>query len=201
MKPEERIQLLAEQASKALVLPEKEVRNPDLEREQRELQRLEDAAAIEAFKQKPQSVGEILRANIGLCRKALDPRVLLEAKDIGLSDVEMEKKLERMQRWAEAVLEKREGESFEQRHIRLRSLMDELFDQIRTTGCECAGKGWVLTIGDMRLKRDKVVRNVEHYRTCDCAKGEAKLEEIARMGKQRNIRRGKKNSTDEVVPF
>lgn len=197
MNPEERRQLLEERTTRVV----RAAPDPEEARERREQRMREDAAVIEAFRQRPQSVGDVLRSNIALCRKIIDPRVLLEAADVGLGEAELEQMRERMGRWVEAVLEKIDGETHERRRNRLRELMDRMFQPRRIVGCECAGTGWIFGIGDMRLSNGKVKSGVEHYRTCGCARGKAKQVEVEKMGWQKSVRgRGKKDS-DEVVPF
>lgn len=205
MTPEERQQLLGERTpvTEVLVFPKKEAPDPEVERERREQQRLEDIAAIEAFRQKPQSVGDILRSNIDLSRKMLDPRVFLEAANIGLNDAELEQMRIRMQRWADAVMLRPDGETYLQRKLRLQILHRELYSEKPRPGCGCDGKGWMFTAGTMHLADDGVERDAEFYRLCCCDRGLAKLDEVRAMGKPKNAARGrgKKSDKSEAVPF
>lgn len=205
MNPEERRQLLEERAKTAelLAMPEPEAPDPEVERERRERQRLEDIATVEAFRQKPQSVGDILQSNIDVCRRALDPKVLLEAAEVGLDDAEIEQMRARMKRWADAVTERPEGETYRQRKVRLQALSDELHKMRARSGCGCDGKGWLYTTGTMDLDDDRIEPNAEFYRLCGCDRGIAKLDEVRAMGKPRNVARGQGKKTDkgEVIPF
>ena len=202
MNSDERQQLLEERTGRADVLsfPAKEAPDPEVERERREKQRLEDIAAVEAFRQKPQSVKDILRANIDMCRKALDPRVLLEAAEIGLSDAELDQKRERMQRWTDAVMLKPDGETYDQRKLRLQTLFDELYKKSPRLGCGCDGKGWLYTIGTMHVADDEIKRDAEFYRLCVCDRGLSKLDEVWAMGKPKNAARGHEKKADRSDP-
>ena len=205
MTPEERRELLGEKTAGAEVLtfPKKEAPDPEVDKERRERQRLEDIAAVEAFRKKPQSVGEILRANIDMCRKALDPRVLLEAVEIGLSDAELDQKRERMHRWTDAVMLEPDGETYDQRKLRLQTLHDELYKEKPRPGCGCDGNGWLYTTGTMHIADDQIERDAEFYRLCVCDRGLSKLDEVRAMGKPKNAARGqvKKADRSDPTPF
>lgn len=206
MNPEERRQLLEERTKTAELLSFSGREEPDseVEREKRERQRLEDIAAVEAFRQKPQSVGDILKTNIDICRQALDPRVLLEAAEIGMSDSELEQMRTRMKRWTDAVMLRPDDETHKERKKRLQVLSDELCKMRPRPGCGCDGKGWLLTFGTMHVEDGGVERDAEFYRLCCCDRGLAKLDEVKNMGKPRNEARGRGRKPDdkaEPVPF
>ncbi len=207
MTPEERQELLdtGNDGAKMLDFPKmdtpQEVK-PEVEPET-DSQEQDITAPVVAFKEGLTSIREILRSNIGICRKIYDPRVMLEAAEIGMGNDELEEMKERMQIWTDAVLETRDGETYDQRRLRLRLLYGELYRGRDSSGCQCKGTGLVFTVGDIWLSDDKVTRNVEHYLTCECTKGEAKRIAIANMGKPKNVThgQGKRPNDSDGVSF
>lgn len=210
MTPEDRKQLLEEQGrlldfhggdKPTGKPPVSEVTEEEWAR--KEKKRQDEDAALLALRNKPQSVGQVLAENVAICRKALDQRVILGAAEIGMDNAETEQMKVRMKRWAEAVTLKPDGETHEQRKLRLQTLHRELYSEKSRPGCGCDGKGWRFTAGTMHLKDDRIERDAEFYRLCECDRGIAKLDEVKHMGKPRNAVRGRGKKADkaDAVPF
>lgn len=147
----------------------------------------EDEQVARAFRKKMVPVDAVL-SNVGIIRRSLDPRVLLEAQDVGCPPDELEQMKARMKRWAGAVVSRPEGESGEQRRVRLRNLMAELHPD-DPTGCGCHRTGLRYRRGDITRKHI-TMRDVVYVEPCSCDLGQAKAEGIKEMGGRR--RRGRK---------
>lgn len=204
MTPEERAELLAEHKREAAkqrlederldaVAAEAIIERDKLANGQTPEEREDWRAEKRAEWDKPVKVKNVILENMNLLRKVLDPRVILEAQDLGCGPDELERMKERMQTWADAVAEKREGESKIQRDIRLRELGASLF-VTTDTGCGCNGTGLRHVVRDWRRRDGQVIPNVERLETCECERGLAKAQGIKAMsgGRRRGGRKRKK---------
>lgn len=165
----------------------------------KEKERQDEDAALVALRNKPQSVAQVLATNVALCRRALDPRIILEAAKIGMDDAALQELRDKMEFWVKNVQEQRD-ESLQERRVRLRELGDELFPE-RVCGCECASTGFVFKVGDFVTKDGKRKHDVEHIKTCGCDRGEGKRAFMKTMGGQKGRRRGRKDPPEETIPF
>lgn len=138
---------------------------------------------------------------LAFIREKLDPRVILEAEDMGCGPDAIAEIKERMGEWARAVASRPEGESFAQRQIRFRELHERLYPENKQ-GCGCRGTGFVSERGDFRRRDGKQVHGVEFLKLCSCDRGKGKLDYLKEKLLGRKRKDGGKSKNDEDgIPF
>lgn len=140
---------------------------------------------------------------VAFVRKSLDPRVILDAREIGCGEEEVQQIQDRMQQWADAVETQIEDESFIQRQIRLNQLAEELFPETHQ-GCGCRGTGMKPARGEYRRRDGKPVSS-EFMALCRCELGEGKRDYLLSMrGRRRGgagAGRKKAGNDEDEIPF
>lgn len=137
---------------------------------------------------------------IGFVRKILDPRVIIEAREVGCDEEELQRIQDRMQQWADAVEAEIEGESFTQKQIRLEQLEEKLFPETHY-GCGCRGTGMKPARGDYQ-RRDGRTVPAEFMGLCRCELGEGKRDYLLTLrGRRRGGGKRKPKDTEDQIPF
>lgn len=173
----------------------------DLASKETEEEREKWAEEREAEKEPMQKAADLIDS-ISFVRDVLDPRVILEAKDLGVGEEELLAIRGRMEKWVDAV-RMETTESYQQRDIRLRELEDELFPEV-VQGCGCLGRGMKFARGDFRRRDGRVVNNVEFFKVCDCQLGRDKkqyLEDLAAGRRGKGGKKKKPKNDEDAIPF
>ncbi|MCP4201863.1 MAG: hypothetical protein GY769_08015 [bacterium] len=210
MNPKEREELLLEQRraeakedvkeeeSRALVPSSSVVLEPELVenvqgQDELEFRRREERAKEAEARKKPLlRLAGVMAGCVELYRTALDPRVLLDAAEVGVSEAEMDKMRQNMDTWAKAVIEERESEDHVQRRKRLRELRERLFPKPPPPGCGCRGTGFTFHEGVTLVSKDGVsYKEMDTVRMCSCEKGDGKRRFYKTMGLPRGRRGGR----------